>query len=254
MSATRATTSSQARRGPVQLRFNDCTRPETLRRFIEDEAKAVAEQTGCEVAAGAKPERHGVRPQAGQVHRSVAKRLESVTGRRPEFSTGGGTSDARFIQDSARGRAWPAQCHHARTVRVRRPRDIATLTDIYVALLDAFSRTRRYEQRAIGIFDSGMGVDRHARACTQAARRTLSLSGRLRRALPYGTKSAETVRRYALQAARIDGPQVKAWSWPATRRRFAAGAAGSAAPLPAIAVSNRARARRSSFRPKDPSP
>jgi succinyl-diaminopimelate desuccinylase len=69
----------------------------------------------------------------------VAKAVESVTGRRPDYSTGGGTSDARFIQDycpvAELGLSNATMHKVDECVAVA---DIQLLTDIYVALLDAY--------------------------------------------------------------------------------------------------------------------
>jgi succinyl-diaminopimelate desuccinylase len=62
-----------------------------------------------------------------------------VTGRRPDFSTGGGTSDARFIQDvcPVAELGLPNATMH-RIDECVAVADIHRLTDIYVALLDAY--------------------------------------------------------------------------------------------------------------------
>ena len=126
-------------RAQFNIRFNDLHTPETLTGFIEDEAKAVAEQTGCEVALVQSLSGTAFVTKPGKFTDLVAKAVESVTGRRPEFSTGGGTSDARFIQDfcPVAELGLPNATMH-RTDECVALADIATLTDIYVALLDAY--------------------------------------------------------------------------------------------------------------------
>ena len=58
------------------------------------------QEFGCEIVPWIQRQRHRLPHQAGRVHRTRSpRRSPDVTGRRPEFSTGGGTSDARFIKD-----------------------------------------------------------------------------------------------------------------------------------------------------------
>lgn len=64
--------------------------------------------------------------------------MERVTGRRPELSTTGGTSDARFIKDHCPVVEFGlvGQTMHKVDERVALD-DLARLTDIYGAILDA---------------------------------------------------------------------------------------------------------------------
>ena len=69
----------------------------------------------------------------------IVKAVTQVTGKRPEFSTGGGTSDARFIKDFcpvAELGLVNATMHKANECAP--VADIRKLTDIYAALLDSY--------------------------------------------------------------------------------------------------------------------
>ena len=86
--------------GAVQIvfniRFNDRWTPDTLEAEIRRRLEACAPRTEltfdpCNAVAFLTPR--------GAFTDLVADAVEDVTGRRPELSTGGGTSDARFIKD-----------------------------------------------------------------------------------------------------------------------------------------------------------
>jgi succinyl-diaminopimelate desuccinylase len=81
------------------IRFNDVWTPATLRAEIE--RRVTASTTGaraeltfdpCNAVAFLTPR--------GPFTELVAKAIEAETGRKPKLSTGGGTSDARFIKDA----------------------------------------------------------------------------------------------------------------------------------------------------------
>jgi succinyl-diaminopimelate desuccinylase len=69
----------------------------------------------------------------------IADAIEQVTGARPELSTTGGTSDARFIKDHCPVAEFGlvGQTMHKVDERVAIA-DLAALTDIYAAVLDAY--------------------------------------------------------------------------------------------------------------------
>lgn len=79
------------------IRYNDLWTPETLAEWVRGRIAGV-ELDGATVAfevVGA-PSRSFLSPLSGDVE-TLGDAIESVTGRRPGLSTGGGTSDARFI-------------------------------------------------------------------------------------------------------------------------------------------------------------
>ena len=126
-------------RAALNIRFNELHTPETLMAFIKGEAKTVSRQTGCEIALEQSVSGTAFLSKPGPFVEFVAKAVESVTGRLPEFSTGGGTSDARFIQGfcPVAELGLPNATMH-KTDECVAVADIQLLTDIYVALLDTY--------------------------------------------------------------------------------------------------------------------
>jgi succinyl-diaminopimelate desuccinylase len=79
------------------IRYNDLWTPETLADWVRGRIASV-DHAGATVSfsvAGA-PSRSFLSPLSGDVD-TLSEAIASVTGRRPDYSTGGGTSDARFI-------------------------------------------------------------------------------------------------------------------------------------------------------------
>ncbi|MBU6298100.1 MAG: succinyl-diaminopimelate desuccinylase [Alphaproteobacteria bacterium] len=126
-------------RATFNIRFNDLHTPETLMAFLNGEAAAVAKQSGCEIALKSGISGVAFLTTPGAFTDLVAKTVENVTGRRPEFSTSGGTSDARFIKDHCPvvELGLPGATMH-KTDECVPVADIEKLTDIYAALLDAY--------------------------------------------------------------------------------------------------------------------
>lgn len=79
------------------IRYNDTWTPDTLAEWVRARIASV-DANGAEVGfeiAGV-PSRAFLSPLSEDID-TLSDAIEDVTGRRPEFSTGGGTSDARFI-------------------------------------------------------------------------------------------------------------------------------------------------------------
>ena len=126
-------------RGQFNIRFNDLHTADSLMALLETEAREVAAHRGCEIVL--EPSLSGVSfiTAPGAFTDLIAKSVTDVTGKAPEFSTGGGTSDARFIKDYcpvAELGLVNATMH--KTDECAALTDIRTLTDIYAALLDAY--------------------------------------------------------------------------------------------------------------------
>ncbi len=126
-------------RGQFNIRFNDLHTADSLMALLESEAREVAAHRGCEIVL--EPSLSGVSfvTAPGAFTDLIAKAVTDVTGKAPEFSTGGGTSDARFIKDYcpvAELGLINATMH--KTDECAALTDIETLTDIYAALLDAY--------------------------------------------------------------------------------------------------------------------
>jgi succinyl-diaminopimelate desuccinylase len=126
-------------RARLNIRFNDRHTPQSLIAWIEDEAAKVRTQTGTEISVT--PQISGVSflTAPGAFTALVADAAQSVTGIAPQFSTSGGTSDARFIKDSCPvlelGLAGTTMHKVDECVPVA---EITALTDIYAAILKAY--------------------------------------------------------------------------------------------------------------------
>jgi succinyl-diaminopimelate desuccinylase len=84
-------------RARFNIRFNDCHTLESLKALIEERA-AKAAGSATRFAFTWEPSNAGVFvTKPGPFTDLVADAVQAVTGRKPELSTAGGTSDARFI-------------------------------------------------------------------------------------------------------------------------------------------------------------
>ncbi|HVV66222.1 MAG TPA: succinyl-diaminopimelate desuccinylase [Rhizomicrobium sp.] len=86
-------------RATLNIRFNDAHTGDSLRNWIESEAEAVAKQTGCEIDLRFVIGGEVFLTKPGSFTALVAEAVKDATGAAPEFSTTGGTSDARFIRN-----------------------------------------------------------------------------------------------------------------------------------------------------------
>ncbi|MDC0737624.1 succinyl-diaminopimelate desuccinylase [Cognatishimia sp. SS12] len=85
-------------RATVNIRFNDAHSGASLTDWLKAQADAVAAQTGIEIDMKVKISGESFITPPGALSDLVANAVEAETGRRPELSTSGGTSDARFVQ------------------------------------------------------------------------------------------------------------------------------------------------------------
>lgn len=86
-------------RGTVNIRFNDLHSGESLSAWLRDEAAKVAQEFGVEISDTIKISGESFLTPPGALSQLVANSVEAETGRRPEMSTTGGTSDARFVKN-----------------------------------------------------------------------------------------------------------------------------------------------------------
>lgn len=125
------------------IRFNDMHTPETLLRRIEIAIAEVRGQMGGEISLSSHISGVSFLTAPGPFTDCIVDAVEKVTGKKPAFSTGGGTSDARFIKD------------HCPVVELGLPNatmhkvdecmpvaEIERLTDIYEAVLQTYFTTR----------------------------------------------------------------------------------------------------------------
>jgi succinyl-diaminopimelate desuccinylase len=128
-----------AARAMFNIRFNDRHTPDGLLRLVEKVAADVAMDTACTISLETALSGVAFATEPGPFTAMIAKAVASVTGRTPQYSTGGGTSDARFIKDHcpvAELGLINATMH--KTDECVAVADIEKLTDIYAALLEAY--------------------------------------------------------------------------------------------------------------------
>ena len=124
-----------AARAVFNIRFNDRWTGETLKHWIAERLDAVGGHFELEVTVSG--ELFLVRP--GVVSDPLAEAIRRVTGRVPELSTTGGTSDARFLHAYCPVAEFGlvGQTMHKADERVDLA-DLVALTEIYRTFLDLF--------------------------------------------------------------------------------------------------------------------
>jgi succinyl-diaminopimelate desuccinylase len=124
-----------AARAVFNIRFNDRHTSEDVKRWLRERFDAVGARYELDISVSGE----SFLTPPGQLSEVMANAIEQVTGRRPEFSTTGGTSDARFIRAYCPVAEFGlvGQTMHKVNERVD-VADIARLTDIYERMLDGF--------------------------------------------------------------------------------------------------------------------
>ncbi|MGE5516557.1 MAG: succinyl-diaminopimelate desuccinylase [Bacteroidota bacterium] len=127
---------AEARAG-FNIRFNDLHSGASLEKWIRDTVEAAGGDVDCTVEVSGE----SFLTQPGALSDTVADAAEAVTGRRPELSTTGGTSDARFIKNFCPVLEFGlvAQTMHKVDEHVL-VADMHGLTDIYVRVLERLVR------------------------------------------------------------------------------------------------------------------
>lgn len=122
------------------IRFGDGHDPATLERWLRDRF----DRAGARYRLALSCSGVAFRTIEGPFVAEVVAAIEQVTGLRPELSTSGGTSDARFVKDYAPviefggvGASMHQVDEHARLA------DLEALTEVYRAILRRFSRSGR---------------------------------------------------------------------------------------------------------------
>lgn len=82
----------------VNIRFNDAHSSSTLIEWLKAEANAIESETGVRFELKVKVSGESFLTPPGALSDLVAETVHAETGIKPELSTSGGTSDARFIQ------------------------------------------------------------------------------------------------------------------------------------------------------------
>src|SRR6185437_5803842 len=126
-------------RARFNIRFNDCHTLDSLKALIEQRA---AQAAGDKISFAFKwePSNAGVFvTKPGPFTELVAQAIEETTRRRPELSTSGGTSDARFITHHCPVVEFGLVGQTMHQVDERVPlADLRALTRIYRTILDQY--------------------------------------------------------------------------------------------------------------------
>lgn len=83
----------------VNIRFNDAHSGDSLSRWLQGQADAIAQEFGVEIATEVKISGESFLTPPGPLSELVARAVKAETGVDPVLSTSGGTSDARFVKD-----------------------------------------------------------------------------------------------------------------------------------------------------------
>lgn len=83
----------------VNIRFNDSHSGASLTTWLQDHAAAVQAETGVQIACKITVSGDSFVTPPGDFSALIARAVQAETGRVPEYSTSGGTSDARFVKD-----------------------------------------------------------------------------------------------------------------------------------------------------------
>ena len=83
----------------VNIRFNDLHSGASLTEWLQGHAQAVQAETGVTLALRISVSGESFLTPPGDLSALVARAVKAETGRVPELSTSGGTSDARFVKD-----------------------------------------------------------------------------------------------------------------------------------------------------------
>jgi succinyl-diaminopimelate desuccinylase len=124
------------------IRFNDLHTPETIVRRIEILAHDKAKETGSEIMVSHSVGGVAFVTEPGPFTDLLSRAIASVTGKPPEFSTTGGTSDARFIKDTCpvAEAGLPGATMHKVDECVPIV-EIERLVEIYTAILEDYFRS-----------------------------------------------------------------------------------------------------------------
>jgi len=86
-------------RATVNIRFNDSHSSDGLTAWLRSQADEIAAETGVTIQMRTQVSGESFFTAPGELSELVATSVEAVTGQRPQMSTSGGTSDARFVKD-----------------------------------------------------------------------------------------------------------------------------------------------------------
>ncbi|MCR9130046.1 MAG: succinyl-diaminopimelate desuccinylase [Alphaproteobacteria bacterium] len=129
-------------RAKFNIRFNTRHTGADLKRWIEDEAQSVELGSGCRVSLDLKVTGEAFLTPPGPFTDLVKAAVAEATGREPALTTGGGTSDARFIKDYCPVVEFGlvGETMHQIDERVSAA-DVTSLSAIYADILARYFRT-----------------------------------------------------------------------------------------------------------------
>lgn len=126
-------------RAVLNIRFNDLHTGESLDAMLREQAAVVAAQTGVTFAIETEISGEAFLTEPGDFVDLVCDAVQQVTGRRPEMSTSGGTSDARFVKDHCPVVECGLVGHFMHQIDERVPVDqIHMLKQIYMLMLNRY--------------------------------------------------------------------------------------------------------------------
>ncbi|QDC07768.1 succinyl-diaminopimelate desuccinylase [Oceanicola sp. D3] len=126
-------------RATANIRFNDEHTGEGLTEWLKAEGDRVAEEFGVEVDLTVKVSGEAFLTPPGELSALVSGAVEAVTGRAPEPSTTGGTSDARFVKSHCPVVEFGLVGHRMHQVDERvRVEQIGQLKEVYGQMLAAY--------------------------------------------------------------------------------------------------------------------
>lgn len=127
----------QQAQAQFNIRYNDLHEEESLKKTIDEIAARHCDAYQLSFKPGARP----FKTSSPEWSTLVVQAVESITGRKPELSTSGGTSDARFIHTHCSVVELGLSNHTAHQVDEHVSlNDLKTLEQIYGAILDRFLR------------------------------------------------------------------------------------------------------------------
>ena len=126
-------------RARCNIRFNDLHTPQQLEQRLRARADALAARMGGQITLETVISGEAFLTKPGAFTELIARTVRTVTAQAPLLSTGGGTSDARFIKDMCpvAELGLPGTTMH-KVDECMPVREIALLTDIYTALLKTY--------------------------------------------------------------------------------------------------------------------
>ena len=126
-------------RARCNIRFNDLHTPQQLEQRLRARADALAARMGGQITLETVISGEAFLTKPGAFTELIARTVRTVTAQAPLLSTGGGTSDARFIKDMCpvAELGLPGTTMH-KIDECMPVREIALLTDIYTALLKTY--------------------------------------------------------------------------------------------------------------------